>query len=56
MTNWDDQDFDSGLAFDAITVGGEPLPVPEPGQYAMLMAGLAILVAARGKFPPGLRT
>lgn len=43
VTNWDDQDFDSGLAFDAISVGGEPLPIPEPGQYAMLLAGLAML-------------
>ncbi|MGW8392046.1 NF038132 family protein [Pseudoduganella sp. HUAS MS19] len=43
VTNWDDEDFDSGLAIDAITVGGEPLPIPEPGQYAMLLAGLALL-------------
>lgn len=56
VTNWDDQDFDSGLAFDAITVGGAPLPIPEPGQYAMLLAGLAILAAGRGRFPPVLRT
>jgi len=43
VTNWDDQDFDSGLAFDAITVGGAPLPIPEPGPHAMLLAGLAML-------------
>jgi hypothetical protein len=43
VTNWDDEDFDSGLAFDAITVDGAPLPIPEPGQYAMLLAGLAML-------------
>lgn len=43
VTNWEDQDFDSGLAFDAITVGGASLPIPEPGQYAMLLAGLAML-------------
>ena len=43
VTNWNDQDFDSGLALDAITVGGAPLPIPEPGQYAMLLAGLAML-------------
>lgn len=43
VTNWEDRDFDSGLAIDALTVGGAPLPIPEPGQYAMLLAGLAIL-------------
>jgi hypothetical protein len=43
VTNWDDQDFDSGLAFDAISVNGAPLPIPEPGQYAMLLAGLALM-------------
>ena len=43
VTHWDDRDFDSGLALDAITVGGTPLPIPEPGQYAMLLAGLAML-------------
>jgi hypothetical protein len=47
VTNWDDKDFDSGLAFDAITVGGLPLPIPEPGQYAMLLAGLAVLGTLR---------
>lgn len=47
VTNWDDQDFDSGLAFDAFTVGGAPLPIPEPGQYAMLLAGLALLSALK---------
>lgn len=43
VTNWNDEDFDSGLAFDAITVDGAPLPIPEPGRYAMLLAGLAML-------------
>jgi len=43
VTNWTDRDFDSGLALDAITVDGAPLPIPEPGQYAMLLAGLAML-------------
>lgn len=46
-TNWNDTDFDSGLAFDAITVGGAPLPVPEPGPYMMLLAGLAMLGTLR---------
>ncbi|WP_342114917.1 NF038132 family protein [Pseudoduganella sp. OTU4001] len=63
VTNWDDQDFDSGLALDAITVGGAPLPIPEPGQYAMLLAGLAVLGvmrpvrgAGRGRCRIGRRT
>ena len=56
VTNWDDRDFDSGLAFDAISVNGAPLPVPEPAHYAMLLAGLAIHGAARGRFPTVLRT
>ncbi|WP_374582817.1 NF038132 family protein [Pseudoduganella sp.] len=47
VTNWEDADFDSGLAFDAITVGGAPLPIPEPGQYAMLLAGLAALTVLK---------
>lgn len=47
VSNWEDRDFDSGLAFDAITLGGLPLPIPEPGQYAMLLAGLAVLGIGR---------
>ncbi|MCE3261467.1 MAG: hypothetical protein K0R43_546 [Pseudoduganella sp.] len=47
VSNWEDRDFDSGLAFDAFTVGGLPLPIPEPGQYAMLLAGLAVLGMGR---------
>lgn len=47
VTNWDDEDFDSGLAIDAITVNGAPLPIPEPGQYVMLLAGLAMLSRLR---------
>ncbi len=32
VVNWDDQSFDSGMAFDGITVGGEPIdPGPAPG-------------------------
>lgn len=50
VTNWDDRAFESGLAFDGVTVGGVPLPVPEPGTYAMLLAGLGLLgFAARRK-------
>lgn len=43
VTNWFDRDFDSGMALDAISLDGAPLPIPEPGQYAMLLAGLGLL-------------
>ncbi|WP_028102433.1 NF038132 family protein [Pseudoduganella violaceinigra] len=49
VTNWNDHNFDSGLAFDAITVDGAPLPVPQPAQYAMLLAGLALLGRLKGR-------
>jgi hypothetical protein len=43
VANWDDIAFDSGLAFDGLTVGGNPIEdnnVPEPNSLALL--GLAI--------------
>jgi hypothetical protein len=46
VTNWDDEDYQSGLAFDAIRLDGNPLPVPEPASYAMLLAGMTFLGAA----------
>ncbi len=53
VTNWSDEDFASGLAFDGITVAGAPIPpdvpnvpaIPEPGTYALMLAGLATLGA-----------
>jgi PEP-CTERM motif len=52
--NWGDDLYDSGLAFDGITVAGTPIeelppggvpppvaPIPEPGSYALMLAGLA---------------
>jgi hypothetical protein len=50
VTNWTDKAFDSGLAFDGITVAGVPIvnvpAVPEPGTYALMGLGLAALAAS----------
>jgi hypothetical protein len=57
VTNWDDTAFDSGLAFNAVTIGGghggdddsiddhsrHVGNVPEPGTYAMMLLGLGLL-------------
>ena len=41
VTNWSDTAFDSGLAMDGVTVGGNPLnPVPEPGTLMLLATGI----------------
>ena len=44
VANWDDIAFDSGLAFDGLTVGGNPIEdnnVPEPNSSALLGLGIA---------------
>lgn len=42
--NWIDTAWNSGMAFDGITIAGNPItPVPEPETYAMLLAGLGLL-------------
>jgi hypothetical protein len=48
--NWGDRAYDSGLAFDGITIAGKPIEevpgdptpaIPEPSTYALMLAGLA---------------
>lgn len=43
VVNWDDQAFDTGMAFDGATIAGEPIggaPVPEPGTMVLMATGL----------------
>lgn len=48
VTNWDDENYQSGLAFDGVTLDGVPLPaVPEPSTYGMMLGGLGLLAAMR---------
>lgn len=65
VTNWDDEAWDSGLAFNSVTIGtglgGDDVEIdddsrhvgaiPEPETYAMMLAGLGVLglVARRRK-------
>jgi hypothetical protein len=44
VTDWADNAYSSGLAFDGITVAGNPItPVPEPEIYAMMGIGLGLM-------------
>ena len=49
-TNWLDTAYDSGMAFDGILVGGDPIvpdPIPEPASFALLGLGLIGMGAVR---------
>lgn len=43
-TNWVDEAFDTGLAIDGVTVGGQPInppgPTPEPSTLVLFGSGL----------------
>lgn len=47
VVNWSDSNFASGMAFDGITVNGNPIAVPEPSVYVMMIAGLLVIGSAR---------
>ncbi|MBK5940681.1 NF038132 family protein [Halochromatium roseum] len=49
VTNWNDADYDSGMAFDGATIAGVSIdnPVPEPSVLALFGLGLAGLGLAK---------
>ncbi len=50
VTNWDDPFFQSGLALDGVSVGGEPIPpIPEPASVVLFGIGVLGLWAVRKK-------
>ena len=49
VSNFGDTDYDSGLAFAGVTIGGVPVPtggVPEPASWAMMLGGFAAIGGA----------
>jgi hypothetical protein len=47
VTNWDDYAFDTGLALDGVTVGGNPIgPSPTPEPSTLVLLGSALLGGA----------
>lgn len=50
VTNWNDGQYQSGMAFDGLAVDGAPIPVgsvPEPISMVLMGSGLAGIAAAR---------
>ena len=45
VVNWADTAYDTGMAFDGITIAGVPIPpaIPEPETYALMLAGLGVV-------------
>lgn len=55
VVNWSDTAYATGMAFDGITVGGQPIGAPEPSSFVVAAAGLALLwVASRRKDQKGI--
>ena len=46
VSNWSDNAFDSGLAYAGVFMDGNPIGVPEPASWAMLIAGFGLVGAA----------
>ena len=49
VTNWLDQGWDSGMAFDGTTIDGDPIGVPEPAPLALLGLSLIALRLLRSR-------
>jgi hypothetical protein len=43
VSNANDQNYDSGLAFAGVEVGGVPLPTPDPSELLLMLIGLGSL-------------
>jgi len=47
VTNWDDTSYETGLAFDGLTIDDTPIgQVPEPATWAMMIGGFALVGSA----------